>query len=172
MFNHSDDFSFLNNDLLFSSLEDQFEDDELFFTPEDEATEEEQGENWTVMIVDDDDVIHNVTRLALGDFSFEGKGLNFISAYSGQEAKELIEKHPDTALVLLDVVMERDEAGLEVVVMEQGSYSPHPSKGQAMQTRHRQSSRRALPRGQPTTKKSPRSWVSKRFMFPIHPSRS
>jgi len=117
MFNRSDHFSFLENDeLIFSSApEDDLEDDQLFFAPEDELIEEESTENWTVMIVDDDDMIHNVTRLALGEFFFEGKGLNFISAYSGQEAKELIKEHPDTALILLDVVMERDEAGLEVV---------------------------------------------------------
>lgn len=116
MFNRSDHFSFLEDDeLIFSSAEDDLEDDELFFAPEDQLIEEESTENWTIMIVDDDDVIHNVTRLALGEFFFEGKGLNFISAYSAQEAKELIKEHPDTALVLLDVVMERDEAGLEVV---------------------------------------------------------
>ena len=115
MFNRSDDFSFLDNELIFSSSEDELEDDQLFFAPEDQPTEEELGEDWTIMIVDDDDVIHNVTRLALGEFFFEGKGLNFISAYSGQEAKELIKQHPDTALILLDVVMEKDEAGLEVV---------------------------------------------------------
>ena len=33
----------------------------------------------------------------------------------GQEAKQLIQAHPDTAVILLDVVMEAEDAGLQVV---------------------------------------------------------
>jgi two-component system sensor histidine kinase ChiS len=71
--------------------------------------------SWKVLVVDDEAEIHNVTKLVLNGFTFEGKPLTLISAYSGEEAKVLIEKNPDTALILLDVVMETDEAGLEVV---------------------------------------------------------
>jgi two-component system sensor histidine kinase ChiS len=73
------------------------------------------GDTWKIIIIDDEAEIHNVTKLVLNDFTFDGKSLTFISAYSGEEAKGLIEKHPDTALILLDVVMETDDAGLEVV---------------------------------------------------------
>jgi two-component system sensor histidine kinase ChiS len=73
------------------------------------------GDTWKIIVVDDEAEIHNVTKLVLNDFTFDGKSLTFISAYSGEEAKGLIEKHPDTALILLDVVMETDDAGLEVV---------------------------------------------------------
>src|ERR671933_1974832 len=73
------------------------------------------GDSWKILIVDDEAEIHEVTKLVLNDFNFEGKPITFISAYSGEEAKALIEKHPDTALILLDVVMESDDAGLEVV---------------------------------------------------------
>jgi two-component system sensor histidine kinase ChiS len=66
------------------------------------------------MIVDDEEEIHNVTKLALNDFTFEGKGITFLSAYSGQEAEQLMRSHPDTALILLDVVMETDDSGLVV----------------------------------------------------------
>jgi adenylate cyclase len=72
-------------------------------------------DNWKILIVDDEVEIHTITKLVLRDFIFEGKSLNFISAYSGEEAKALIAEHPDTALILLDVVMEDDDAGLEVV---------------------------------------------------------
>ena len=37
------------------------------------------------------------------------------SAYSAPEAKAFLESHPDTALMLLDVVMETDDAGLRLV---------------------------------------------------------
>jgi len=69
---------------------------------------------WKVMIVDDEQEIHDVTQLALMDFTFHGKPLTFISAHSGEEAKSLLKAHPDTALVFLDVVMEENDSGLQV----------------------------------------------------------
>ncbi len=66
------------------------------------------------MLVDDDHSIHQATKVALKFFSFESKKLDFISAYSAQEAKDLIGLHPDTALILLDVIMETQDAGLGV----------------------------------------------------------
>lgn len=103
------------------------EDDELVFAEEDdelifaEEEEEEEGAtrpieaSWKILIVDDEVEIHNITKLALDDFTFENKLITFLSAYSGKEAKEIIEKNSDIALILLDVVMETEEAGLEVV---------------------------------------------------------
>ncbi|GEM_PF-1145701 len=70
---------------------------------------------WNIMIVDDEPEIHEVTHLALEDFVFEGKRLKFSSAYSGEEAKQLIKAQPNTALILLDVIMEKDDAGLQVI---------------------------------------------------------
>jgi len=70
---------------------------------------------WKVLVVDDEEEVHAVTKLVLADFSYENKGLHFLHAYSGREAKELIAQHPDTAIVFLDVVMEKNNAGLEVV---------------------------------------------------------
>ena len=71
-------------------------------------------EFWKVLIVDDEPEVHAVTKLALSDFSFLGRGLQFFSAHSGSEAKQLVKDHPDAAIVLLDVVMETDDAGLNV----------------------------------------------------------
>ena len=97
-------------------------DEDLVFHEEDQKVMEEDFANreerqgcWKVMIVDDDQDIHNVTRLVLEDFVFEHRNLAFISAYSAEEAVRLLEKHPDTALILLDVVMETDAAGLQLV---------------------------------------------------------
>jgi response regulator RpfG family c-di-GMP phosphodiesterase len=83
----------------------------------DDAEEEEVSANtgsWKVVIVDDEPEVHAVTKLALSDFTFQGKPLEFISAYSGAEAQAVIVDHPDAAIVLLDVVMETDDAGLNV----------------------------------------------------------
>jgi signal transduction histidine kinase len=69
---------------------------------------------WKVIIVDDERYIHQVTRLSLRRFTFEDRPLSLISAYSAAEAKNLIGIHTDTAIILLDVVMETSVAGLEV----------------------------------------------------------
>ena len=90
-------------------------DDELIFAEEDEVEEKPIEASWKILIVDDEIEIHHITKLALKDFTFENKLITFISAYSGKEAKEMIQAHPDIALILLDVVMETEEAGLEVV---------------------------------------------------------
>ena len=103
------------------------DEEELVLVDEDAALEDEfscsvisnlplpGGDSWKILIVDDEPEIHEITKLVLNEFIFEGKPISFMSAYSGEDAKELIEKHPDTALILLDVVMEADNAGLEAV---------------------------------------------------------
>jgi response regulator RpfG family c-di-GMP phosphodiesterase len=68
--------------------------------------------SWRVLIVDDDVDVHAVTRLALRNVSFKGRELELFSAYSGREAYDILRDTPDVALVLLDVVMETDDAGL------------------------------------------------------------
>lgn len=108
-------------------IDHSLDDDELLFEEEEELVfeQEEEGENchttdnfrqaWKVMVVDDDLAVHQATKLALKQFTFADKPLNILSATSAQQAKELIAAHPDTAFILLDVVMETHDAGLEVV---------------------------------------------------------
>mgnify|MGYP000114916242 FL=1 len=92
-------------------------DDFLFIddSDEDEILDSAIGETWKVLIVDDDPEIHSVTQLALSDLVVLGRHLEYLHAYSGQDACKLIEEHEDIVLVLLDVVMESDDAGLAVV---------------------------------------------------------
>ncbi len=99
------------------------EGEELTFAKEDgevslsdhAALEQNNAPPWKILIVDDEIEIHKVTKLALHDFQFQGKSLMFISAYSGKEAQDLMRTHADIAVVLLDVIMETDDAGLLVV---------------------------------------------------------
>ncbi len=70
---------------------------------------------WKILIADDEEEVHRITKMVFLDYAFDGRKLEFLSAYSGKESKKLIQEHPDTAILLLDVVMETDEAGLEVV---------------------------------------------------------
>jgi class 3 adenylate cyclase/CheY-like chemotaxis protein len=69
---------------------------------------------WTILVVDDDDEVHQITRLALQNVQFDNQPLTVLSAHSGGEALELLGHHGGIALVLLDVVMETDDAGLRV----------------------------------------------------------
>ncbi len=72
-------------------------------------------QSWKILLVDDRAYFHKLTKVILKNFEFEGKPLEFISAYSGKEAEEIITANPDIAVILLDVVMETDHAGLKVV---------------------------------------------------------
>ena len=70
---------------------------------------------WEVLVVDDDDDVHRATEMALRDLSIEGRPLRLIHAHSRQEAIALVEQHEVLAVILLDVVMESDDAGLQLV---------------------------------------------------------
>ncbi len=68
---------------------------------------------WKLLIVDDDEEVHSATRLALKNFEFEGAGLEIQSAYTGAEALQKLKNDSETAVILLDVVMENPSAGLD-----------------------------------------------------------
>lgn len=107
----------MNNQFISTGNNPQLEglpDDELWIVDDDGAINPE-GETWKVLIVDDEMDVHTATQLALEDFRWQGKALTLLSAYSGEEAIRLIANHPDTAFILLDVVMETPDAGLKVV---------------------------------------------------------
>jgi signal transduction histidine kinase len=70
---------------------------------------------WKIAVIDDDAAVHEGTRFALSDYSLNGQGLEILSAYSGAEGRDLMRAHPDIAAVLLDVIMETDAAGLDLV---------------------------------------------------------
>jgi diguanylate cyclase (GGDEF)-like protein len=72
------------------------------------------GEPWQILIVDDDEEIHRATTFALRGVQLFGRGLQFDSAYSAAEARRMLAAK-DYACILLDVVMEADDAGLQLV---------------------------------------------------------
>lgn len=67
-----------------------------------------------VLVVDDDESVHHITKLILERSVFPGWKLDLLHATSGVEAKEVFARHRDIAVVILDVIMEHDEAGLDV----------------------------------------------------------
>lgn len=69
---------------------------------------------WKILIVDDEPDVHSMTRLALRGMRYRGRALELLSAYSAAEGFSVFVAHPDIAIVLLDVVMETDDAGLRL----------------------------------------------------------
>lgn len=79
------------------------------------ASEDSNARKWKIAVIDDDPAVHDGTRFALSDYSLNGQSLEILSAYSAAEGRKLMAEHGDIAAVLLDVIMETDVAGLELV---------------------------------------------------------
>jgi signal transduction histidine kinase len=77
--------------------------------------EDSSARKWKIAVIDDDQAVHEGTRFALSDYVLNGQGLEILSAYSAAEGRTLMRDNPDIAAVLLDVIMETDIAGLELV---------------------------------------------------------
>lgn len=90
-------------------------DEELVVFAEDDEPAQAPAKAWKVAIIDDDPAVHDGTRFALWNFTHQGYGIDLLSAYSAEEGKALIAAHPDIAVILLDVVMETENAGLGLV---------------------------------------------------------
>ena len=91
-------------------------DDQILIIDDDDlALPSTQQAGWKVMIVDDEPEVHRITKITLNKFEFDNRPIDFLHAYSAAQAKELLAVTPDVALLLLDVVMEVDHAGLDVV---------------------------------------------------------
>jgi len=91
-------------------------DDDLIVILEDEPVAVRvDAPRWKVAIIDDDPAVHSGTKYALSDYELAGQRLDLYSAFSAAEGRTLLGAHPDMAVVLLDVVMESDDAGLDLV---------------------------------------------------------
>ncbi len=83
----------------------------------DDTTEsvDDVGSVWRLLIVDDEPDVHRATTFALNGLSILGRPLEFLHAYSAEQATAMLREERDIAVVLLDVVMEREDAGLALV---------------------------------------------------------
>ena len=72
-------------------------------------------EYWNVLIVDNDIEQHQMFKLLFRNYIFLEKQISFISAYDSKEARNILKENKDIALILLDVVLETDHSGLELV---------------------------------------------------------
>jgi signal transduction histidine kinase/CheY-like chemotaxis protein len=93
------------------------EQDDVLHLIDDSGTfpEASTARKWKIAVIDDDAAVHEGTRFALSDYNLNGQTLEILSAYSAAEGRTLMRAHPDIAAVLLDVIMETDAAGLDLV---------------------------------------------------------
>lgn len=99
------------------TIANHHDDEALHFADEEYSATDKQGsgKDWPVLIVDDDPDVHSATTFALRDITVCGHGIEFLHAYSGAEARTLLERRRDIALIFLDVVMEKEDSGLAMV---------------------------------------------------------
>ncbi len=95
------------------------DDDYLVFDDEPDVAGDsipsESAGPWKVVIVDDEEFVHKSTKLSLNHLQLDSRPLELLSAYSANDAKRLLRENADVAVILLDVVMEEDDAGLALV---------------------------------------------------------
>ncbi|GJE09957.1 MULTISPECIES: DUF3369 domain-containing protein [Methylobacterium] len=91
------------------------DDDTLTLIPDDLDEAPPSAGAWVIAVIDDDPAVHDGTRYALASYTLDGRGLEILTARSAAEARVLLAERRDVAVVLLDVVMETDNAGLELV---------------------------------------------------------
>lgn len=98
-----------------NTLDDGADSDLLHFV--DDEGDDAQGRHltWRVLVVDDEPDVHRATTFALAGVTILGRPLEFLHAYSATEATALLMREKEIAVILLDVVMEREDAGLALV---------------------------------------------------------
>jgi diguanylate cyclase len=91
--------------------------DDLVFIDDDSTspTDFPLSPPWRILVVDDDQDVHEATEFALAGIHILGRPLQLLHAHSGRHALELLAVEPNIAIILLDVVMESDDDGLKTV---------------------------------------------------------
>jgi response regulator RpfG family c-di-GMP phosphodiesterase len=88
-----------------------------FLKPNAPATKEARAvaAPWKIAIIDDEQQVHQVTQMVLKNTLIDNRPIEFLNGYSAKEGLQLFKDHPDIALAFIDVIMETDGAGLELI---------------------------------------------------------
>jgi signal transduction histidine kinase len=97
----------VNNDLLFGEEPDE--------SSHLKRPAWKDGKEHLVLVIDDDKYVHQLTKMVLKGFTFEDAPIRLVSAMSAKEAMTYLDTHSNVAVALVDVVMETDHAGLDLV---------------------------------------------------------
>jgi len=94
-----------DSDDLFEKEKNPKDDEKLFADEPDTEEVEEQEEKdeptgcWKILVVDDEEDIHSVTRMALKGFTYQDKEIEFLDTFSGEESKPVLRENPDIAVI-------------------------------------------------------------------------
>ncbi|MBF0448561.1 MAG: hypothetical protein HQL67_10195 [Magnetococcales bacterium] len=69
---------------------------------------------WVILVADDDLSVLEATQGVLEGLEFDSRPLELLFVTSGEEAKKILQMRQDIVIILLDVVMETQDSGLEV----------------------------------------------------------
>lgn len=100
----------MSDDDLMTFLGEEDEDKQSVAVPQEDSV-------WRVLITDDEQDVHSATTFALRNTKILGRKLEFLHAKSADEALKVLRTHEDIAVILLDVVMETPNAGLDLVAI-------------------------------------------------------
>jgi CheY-like chemotaxis protein len=70
---------------------------------------------WLILAVDDDAGVRAVSAAAPSEVRFRDRPLVQLHAASAADAREILARQPGIAVMLLDVVMETEDSGLQLV---------------------------------------------------------
>lgn len=70
---------------------------------------------WKIMICDDDETIHQLSEFVLKRICFMERGVVLSHAFHSEECLEILKKETDTALILLDMIMEEESSGIKTL---------------------------------------------------------
>lgn len=91
--------------------------EDMLFAEEPKAPVETEASMtpWHVLVVDDEPGVHQITEMVLRNFSFKNRPLKISNVYSAKDAIAFMAENHDIALAIVDVVMETEHAGLDLV---------------------------------------------------------
>ena len=88
---------------------------ELFEFSAEEETAGPFQKNWVVLSVEDNQPYQDVLESVLQEVVFEGRKIEILRASSAASAATILSKRQDISVILLDIVMETDDAGFYLI---------------------------------------------------------
>jgi CheY-like chemotaxis protein len=85
---------------------------EMSFIDETEDILSSVAKPWKILITDDEVDVHTATVFSLASVVINNRPIEFLHAYSGKEAISIIASDSNIDLMILDAVMETEDAGL------------------------------------------------------------
>jgi len=78
-------------------------------------TKKNKSKKWKILIAHKQKQIHSMIIQFLNDFIFQGIGLVFLNAFSDKEVKIVLNENPDISVLILDIMLEKENYGFEIV---------------------------------------------------------